>query len=80
MIITNKAYLIDINVANISQSFTHKMAPKTSWHRYGTKLRHCHPMYKTSSCSGQMSTGSNIQCNNTYAPCSKTSSIAMTID
>jgi len=30
MIITNKAYLIDINVANISQSFTHKMAPKTS--------------------------------------------------
>jgi len=21
------------------------MAPKTSWHRYGTKLRHCHPMY-----------------------------------
>jgi len=22
------------------------MAAKTSWHRYGTKLRHCHPMYK----------------------------------
>jgi len=21
------------------------MAPKTSWHRYGTKLRHCHPIY-----------------------------------
>jgi len=21
------------------------MAAKTSWHRYGTKLRHCHPMY-----------------------------------
>ena len=21
-----------------------KMAPKTSWHRHGTKLRHCHPM------------------------------------
>ena len=21
------------------------MATKTSWHRYGTKLRHCHPMY-----------------------------------
>ena len=20
----------------------HKMAAKTSWHRYGTKLRHCH--------------------------------------
>ena len=22
------------------------MAAKTSWHRYGTKLRHCHHMYK----------------------------------
>ena len=22
----------------------HKMAAKTSWHRYGTKLRHCHAM------------------------------------
>ena len=21
------------------------MAAKTSWHRHGTKLRHCHPMY-----------------------------------
>jgi len=21
------------------------MAPKTSWHRHGTKLRRCHPMY-----------------------------------
>jgi len=21
------------------------MAGKTSWHRYGTKLRQCHPMY-----------------------------------
>jgi len=21
------------------------MAPKTSWHRYGTKLRHCRPVY-----------------------------------
>jgi len=20
------------------------MAAKTSWHRYGTKLRHCHPI------------------------------------
>jgi len=26
-------------------SFTHKMAAKISWHRYGTKLRHCHPKY-----------------------------------
>jgi len=22
------------------------MAAKISWHRYGTKLRHCHPMHK----------------------------------
>ena len=22
------------------------MAAKTSWHRYGTKLYHCHPMYR----------------------------------
>jgi len=21
------------------------MASKINWHRYGTKLRHCHPMY-----------------------------------
>ena len=43
--INNKAYLSDITVTNISESFTHKMAAKTSWHRYGTKLRHCHPTY-----------------------------------
>jgi len=28
-----------------SKRFTYKMAAKTSWHRYGTKLRHCHPIY-----------------------------------
>ena len=28
-----------------SKSFTYKMVPKTSWHRFGTKLRHCHLMY-----------------------------------
>ena len=28
------------------KSFTHKMAAKTSRHKYGTKLRHCHPMYR----------------------------------
>ena len=32
-------------MADISRSFTYKMAAKTNWHRYGTKLRHCHPMY-----------------------------------
>jgi len=35
----------DNKVTDISKSFAHKMAAKTSWHRYGTKLRHSHPMY-----------------------------------
>ena len=43
---TDEAYLSDIRVTNISNSFTHKIAAKASWHRYGTKLRHC--MYKLS--------------------------------
>jgi len=47
---TNKAYLIDITLANISQSFTHKMAPKTSWQRYETKLSDCHPICITYRC------------------------------
>jgi len=42
--IIEKAYLSDNRLANISKSFTHKMATKTSWHGYGTKLRYCHPM------------------------------------
>jgi len=33
-------------MTNISKSSTYKMAAKTSWHRYGTKLRHCHPVYR----------------------------------
>ena len=37
---------MDITVANIYQSFTHKMAPKTSWHRYETKLSRSQSMYK----------------------------------
>jgi len=41
----NKANLSAITVTNISQSFTYKMAAKNNWHRYGTKLRHCHPVY-----------------------------------
>ena len=40
-----KRNLSDSRVTNIYKSFTHKMAAKTSWHRYGTKLRHCHSMY-----------------------------------
>ena len=40
----NKVYLSSIIVTSIFQSFTYK---ETSWHtcRYGTKLRHSHPMY-----------------------------------
>jgi len=40
-------YLSAITVSNISLSFTYKMAAKVNWHRYGTKLRHCHPMYSS---------------------------------
>ena len=40
-----KRVLSDSRVTNISKSFTHKMAVKTSWRRYGTKVRHCHPKY-----------------------------------
>ena len=43
--LTKKANLSDSRVTNISNSFTHKMAAKISWHRYGTTLRHCHPVY-----------------------------------
>jgi len=34
-----------ITVTNISQIFTYKMAAKINWHRYRTKLRHCHSMH-----------------------------------
>ena len=36
--LTKKAYLNDITVTNLSQSFTYKMAAKTSWNRYGMSL------------------------------------------
>jgi len=42
--LANKAYLSAVTVASIFRSFTYKMAAKTGWHRYGTKLRHCHPV------------------------------------
>ena len=48
-IITDLAYQQSVSqrypVTNIYQSFTYKMAAKINWHRYGTKLRHCHPVY-----------------------------------
>ena len=34
-----------IKATNISKRFTYKMAAKLNWRRYGTKLRHCHPLY-----------------------------------
>jgi len=43
--LANKADLSDITVANIYERFTHKMAAKTNWHRYESKLRYCHSMY-----------------------------------
>ena len=42
-----KPYLRYNTVANISKSFTYKMAAKTSWHRYKTNLRYCQPMYSS---------------------------------
>ena len=41
--LTNKAYLGDITAANIYKSFTHKMAAKTSWHRYGYEITSLSP-------------------------------------
>ena len=32
-------------MTNNSLSFTYSMAEKISWNGYGTKLRHCHPVY-----------------------------------
>ena len=43
--LTNKVYLSASTVTSIFRSFTYKTAAKTGWHRYGTKLRHCHPMH-----------------------------------
>ena len=31
-----------ITITHISRVFTYKMAAKINWHRYETKLRHCH--------------------------------------
>jgi len=33
------------------QSFTYKMAAKINWHKYATKLRHCHPMHSALGCN-----------------------------
>jgi len=41
-----KRFLSAIAVTNISKSFAYKMSAKINWHRYGTNLRHCHPVNK----------------------------------
>ena len=43
-IIINKAYLNNTTVIDISQRLAYKMAAKNGWHRYETKLCHCHPV------------------------------------
>jgi len=43
--LANKAYFNDIAVANISHSFTHKMAAKDSWHRNYVTLILCITWY-----------------------------------
>ena len=40
---TYKAYL---SATTFLRVFTYKMAARINCHRYGTKLRHCHSMYK----------------------------------
>ena len=40
---------------HIYQSFTCKMAAKINWHIYGTKLRHCHPVYIQRRVSAELS-------------------------
>ena len=34
--------------AKVSSRVRYKIAAKINWHRYGTKLRHCHPRYSLS--------------------------------
>ena len=57
---TNKAYLSTIKVRHICKSFTYKMAAKLNWHRYGTKLRHRHPVYTEHAVYGRMSAFQNL--------------------
>jgi len=45
---TNKAYVSGTQWQTCLRVFMYKMAAKINWHRYGTKLRQCHPMYTIS--------------------------------
>ena len=43
--LTNKACMALLQWQTFLRVFTYKMAAKINWYRYGTKLRHCQPMY-----------------------------------
>ena len=63
-----------MRVTNIYESFTHKMAAKTSWHRDGTKLRQCHPMYTGSRPNGNDHSATTlclhvVVCGTTHSAC-----------
>ena len=46
-----RTFLIWWNFISIFlRGFTYEMAAEISWHRYGTKLRHCHPVYRARKC------------------------------
>jgi len=44
-ITTDTTTITTTTLANISESFTHKMAAKTSWNRCESKLRHYHAIW-----------------------------------
>jgi len=46
---------------HFSEFLSYKMAAKFNWHRYGTKLRHCRPMYCDCTASSAPTTKKNIQ-------------------
>ena len=48
----SKAFLSAIAVTNIYPSFAYRMAAEINWHRCGTELRHCHPVYNQPMASG----------------------------
>ena len=48
--LSSKREQCHVVITYYSESFTHKMAAKTSLHRYETELRHCRPMYLSVLC------------------------------
>jgi len=48
------------------------MAAKASWHRYGTKLRHCHPMYTYIQLHRLKTIGRRLKGKGKDSPCSIT--------